>query len=102
MLGLARDFFGEEYDRVQAVRGSKSIVVGVVDTNILINDLKYSLQVKSLTSLMEAVRIGTLKLFASTTVRDEVWEKLGDETVTRKLKIDPVEARQRWEQVYLP
>ncbi len=102
VLSLARDFFGEEFDRVQAVQGSKSIVVGVVDTNILINDLKYSLQVKSLTSLMEAVRIGTLKLFASTTVRDEVWEKLGDQKVTRKLKIDPVEARQRWEQAYFP
>jgi hypothetical protein len=102
VLGLARDFFGEEYDHVQFVWGSETPVVGVIDTNILLNDLKHSLRVQPLTALMEAARIGALKLFASTTVRDEVWEKLGIEKITRKLKIAPVEARQRWEQDFLP
>jgi hypothetical protein len=102
VLGLAYDFFGEEYDRIQTMRGSTTIVVGVVDTNILLNDLKHSLQEPRLTPLMESARIGSLKLFASTTVRDEVWEKLGIEKITRKLKIDPAEARQRWKQAYLP
>ncbi len=102
VLGLARDFFGEEYDHVQSVWGSGTPLVGVIDTNILLNDLKHSLRVQPLTALMEAARIGALKLFASTSVRDEVWEKLGIEKITRKLKIDPVEARQRWEQDYLP
>jgi hypothetical protein len=102
VLGLAHHFFGEEYDRIHATHGSTPIVVGVVDTNILLNDLKHSLQGPPLTPLMESARIGSLKLFASTTVRDEVWEKLGIEQITRKLKIDPVEARQRWQQGYLP
>ena len=102
VLGLARGFFGEEYDHIQSVWGSETPVVGVIDTNILLNDLKHSLRVQPLTALMEATRIGALKLFASTTVRDEVWEKLSIEKITRKLKIDPVEARQRWKQDYMP
>lgn len=102
VLGLARNLFGEESDRILSIWGSETPVVCVVDTNILLNDLKYSLLVQPLTALMEAVRMGTVKLFASTTVRDEVWEKLGIEKITRKLKIDPVEAQQRWKQSYLP
>jgi hypothetical protein len=102
VLDLDRDFFGEEYDHVQPVWGSETPVVGVIDTNILLKNLKYSLRVQPLTALIEAARIGALKLFASTAVPDEVWEKLGNEKITRKLKIDPVEVRQRWEQDYLP
>src|SRR5574337_13418 len=102
VFGLAHSMFGEEYDRLITNGTNTRIIVAVVDTNILINDIKHSLLVKPLTSLMEATRIGALKLFASTTVRNEVWEKLGNETITRKLKIDPVEARQRWMQDYLP
>ena len=78
VFGLAHGMFGEEYDRLVDTYGRAHITVAVVDTNILINDVKYSLLAKPLTSLMEAARIGALKLFASTTVRDEVWEKLGD------------------------
>ena len=102
VLGFAHKFFGEEYDRFHALHGSISIVVCVVDTNILLNDLKHSLQGPPLTPLMESARIGSLKLFASTTVQDEVWEKLSIEKIMRKLKIDPVEGRQRWEKFYLP
>src|SRR6266702_101177 len=42
-----------------------SIVTCVLDTNILLNDLKYAVQRKSSTALIEAARIGSLKLFAS-------------------------------------
>jgi hypothetical protein len=99
---LAHSIFGEEYDRLVATHRKARVTVVVIDTNILINDVKHSLLKAPLTSLMEAARIGALRLFASTTVRDEVWEKLGDETIVRKLKIDSVEARQRWMQSYLP
>ncbi len=102
LLGLARDFFGEDFDHIQAIGGNETPIVVIVDTNILLTDLKHSLRVRSLTALVEAARIGVLKVFASMTVRDEVWEKLGVEKVTRKLKIDPVEARQRWKRGYLP
>ena len=102
VFGFAHGMFGEEYDRLVNTYGRTHITVAIVDTNILINDVKHSLLVKPLTSLMEAARIGALKLFASTTVRDEVWEKLGDEAIARKLKVDPVEALERWVQHYLP
>ncbi len=102
VFGLAHGMFGEEYHRLANTHSRAHITVAVIDTNILINDVKYSLLAKPLTSLMEAARIGALKLFASTTVRDEVWEKLGDEAVARKLKVDPVGARQRWVENYLP
>src|SRR5713226_3754530 len=102
VLAFAHKFFSEEYDRIHATHGSTPIVVGVVDTNILLNDLKHSLQGPPLTPLMESARIGSLKLFASTTVQDEVLEKLGIEKIMRKLRIDPVEARQRWKQDFLP
>jgi len=102
VFGLAHGMFGEEYDRLVDTYGRARITVAVVDTNILINDVKYSLLVKPLTSLMEVARIGALKLFASTTVRDEVWEKLGDGAIARKLKVDPVKARERWVKHYLP
>lgn len=102
VFGLAHGIFGEEYDRLVATHREGRIAVAVIDTNILINDVKHSLLRVPLTSLMEAARIGALRLFASTIVRDEAWEKLGDKTITQKLKIDSVEARQRWVQSYLP
>ncbi len=58
VFGLAHGIFGEEYDRLGDTYDRTHITVAVVDTNILINDVKYSLLVKPLTSLMEAARIG--------------------------------------------
>lgn len=102
LLGMAHNWFGEEFVQYGTESNSGRVIVGVIDTNILLGDVRHSLRVKRLTSLMEAARIGALKLFASMTVRDEVWEKLGDEKITKKLKIDSQEACQRWEQDYLP
>lgn len=103
VLGMAHRFAGgEDWDflRASSVEG---VVVGVIDTMILIRDIRHSVQkARPLTLLMEAVRFGGLKLFTSTTVRDEVWEKLAIEEITTQLKINPDEAKQRWEQYYLP
>ncbi len=103
VLGMAHRFVGgEDWDFLRASNVER-VVVGVIDTMILIRDIRHSVQkARPLTILMEAVRFGGLKLFASTTVRDEVWEKLTIEEITTQLKINPDYAQQRWEQSYLP
>ena len=103
VLGMAHRFVGGgDWDFLRAINVER-VVVGVIDTMILIRDIRHSVQkARPLTILMEAVRFGGLKLFASTTVRDEVWEKLTIEEITTQMKINPDEAQQRWEQSYLP
>jgi hypothetical protein len=66
------------------------IAVGVIDTSILLRDLRHAVQrEKPLTLLMRATRFGGLRLFASTTARDEVWEKLHTAEITTHMRIDP-------------
>ncbi len=79
--------------------GVKRITV-VLDTNVLLSDLKYCIQKKHHTGLMAAAKIGGVQLFASTTVRDEVPEKL--DIFMSKYGIDPQEAQQVWDTQYVP
>ncbi len=71
----------------------------VLDTNVLLSDLKYCIQKKHHTGLMAAAKIGGVQLFASTTVRDEVPEKL--DIFMSKYGIDPQEAQQVWDTQYV-
>src|SRR5260370_36485432 len=70
----------------------------VLDTNVLLADLKYFIQKKHHTGLMAAAKIGGVQVFASATVRDEVPEKL--DIIMRKYGIDPQEAQQVWNTQY--
>lgn len=99
-LGLTVHVLGESYRT--SLASQHRIRVGVIDTDILLSDVRHSLQTGYYTSLIEAARMGTLRVFASTTVRDEVWEKLGNEELMKKLGMDSSLALRRWQQVYLP
>jgi hypothetical protein len=48
----------------------------VVDTNIWLVDLMRTLKTGKPSGLLQAARIGTLRLYSSTVVRDEVPEKI--------------------------
>ncbi len=72
----------------------------VLDTNVLLSDLKYFIQKKHHTGLMAAAKIGGVRLFASATVRDEVPEKL--DIFMSKYGVDPQEAREVWDTQYAP
>ena len=90
VLGMAHRFAGGKDWDFLCASNVERVFVGVIDRMILIRDLRHSVQkARPLTMLMEAVRFGGLKLFASTTVRDEVWEKLHNEEITTHLKINP-------------
>ena len=103
VLGRAHNFVGAEQRRFLIAGNGEQVVVGVIDTQILLRDIRHAVQrAKPLTILMQAVRFGGLRLFASTTVRDEVWEKLNIAEITTQMQVDPSEAKERWMYTYLP
>src|SRR5712692_11452308 len=71
----------------------------VVDTNIWLADITRTLKTGKPSGLLQAAHIGTLRLYASTVVRDEVPEKI---SAIKSLKINPEQARRLWETSYLP
>ncbi|HEU5374984.1 MAG TPA: hypothetical protein VFV38_06075 [Ktedonobacteraceae bacterium] len=73
----------------------------VVDANIWLVDLMRTLKTGKPSGLLLAARIGTLQLYSSTVVRDEVPEKI--QMKAKDLKIaDPAQALLLWETNYLP
>ncbi len=72
----------------------------VVDTNVWLADITRTLKTSRPSGLLQAARIGTLRLYASTVVRAEVPEKISARA--KSLKIDPEQARRLWETNYLP
>lgn len=79
----------------------------VVDTNKFLDDLGYSTRHGWYTALQLTARIGIARFYASTTVRDEVREKLLEEEGeyadrARRQGIDRREALRRWEHDYAP
>jgi hypothetical protein len=76
------------------------ILACVVDTNILINDVKYVVQTHRVSALLEAVAYGSVRFYASTTVRDEVVEKLP--VLAAKQGFDLPAALDVWGRYYCP
>lgn len=72
----------------------------VVDTNIWLADITRTLKKGKPSGLLQAARIGTLHVYASTAVRAEVREKIDEKA--KELKIDPEQAHRLWEMSYLP
>lgn len=72
----------------------------VVDTNVWLADITRTLKTGKPSGLLQAARIGTLGLYASTVVFAEVPEKISARA--KSLKIDPEQARHLWETNYLP
>ena len=94
-LFLSEESLAELFEGLDIKRG-----IVVVDTNVFLSDLKYFMQKKHHTGLMAAAKIGGLRLFASTSVRDEVPEKL--EISLSKYGIDAREAERVWYTYYAP
>lgn len=78
--------------------------VCVLDTNVLLNEVKYSLRSGRLTRLQQAARFGFVRPYASTVVRDEVEEKLRSSKFARKqlVGVDPSEAVREWRREHGP
>jgi len=72
----------------------------IVDTNIWLADITRTLKKDKPSGLLQAARIGTLHLYASTVVQAEVPEKIDEKA--KELKIDPEQAHRLWEASYLP
>jgi hypothetical protein len=74
------------------------VLTCILDTNILLNDLKYAVRNRRVTALMDAAAYGSVRFFASTTVRDEVRDWLP--AFADKQKFDATDALCRWEHEY--
>jgi hypothetical protein len=72
----------------------------VVDTNVLLRDISWTLKKQRASSLILAARVGTLRLYASTQVRGEVPKKI--RARASSFKMDPEAACQLWKTTYRP
>ena len=72
----------------------------VLDTNVLLRDISWTLKKRRFSSLILAARVGTLRLYASTRVRAEVPQKIRARAAS--FKIDPEAACQLWKTTYRP
>ncbi|HEU5380135.1 MAG TPA: hypothetical protein VFV38_32320 [Ktedonobacteraceae bacterium] len=97
---LLRLWSGEETASHALETLGVSVHLSVLDTNILMRDIKYRLQHGHITSFIAAARLGSLRLVASVTVRDEVPEHLGE--VVTKYGLSVEDALRIWEQEYVP
>lgn len=104
MVGMAQDLLTLFLDHEQACKLldllGVSVFTYVLDTNVIVKDLSRYLQSEQLTGLMIAAKFGGVRLFASTTVRDEVPKRLERLTSRRGIAID--HARARWWRDYAP
>jgi hypothetical protein len=66
----------------------------VVDTNFLVNEVRIAAKTGTVPYMIELARVGSLRLFASTTVRDEVPNTLLD--MARELELDATGLLQAW------
>src|SRR5258708_6209846 len=74
--------------------------VGVLDTDLVLQDLKYALSHNTHTALMIAARTGLLRLFAAMPVWYEVLRHIDDRA--EALRWDPHQARDVWLRCYAP
>lgn len=74
--------------------------VGVADTTILLRDLKYTVKKGKLTNLMHSARGGSLYLYATHTVRQEILEKIS--TLASVMGWEPALASTIWHEHYEP
>src|SRR5260370_27331967 len=103
LLEITQKIIGEEMSQLLLASIKGRVMICVLDTNFLLNDIQNWIGRGSITWLMDAAQTGIVRLFASTTVRDEVREKLNNPKLRRKkLKIDPVVALQLWATYYIP
>lgn len=72
--------------------------VSVLDTNIVLNDLRSALKSERPTALQIAAHLGAVRCFAATRVRDEVEEKI--DTLAPAWQWDPLQARDVWRRDY--
>jgi hypothetical protein len=72
----------------------------VVDTNVLLRDISWTLKKRRASSLILAARVGTLRLYASTQVRTEVPKKIRARATS--FKMDPEAAYHLWKTTYRP
>jgi predicted nucleic acid-binding protein len=103
LLETTQKIIGEEMSQILLASIKGRVMICVLDTNFLLNDIQNLIRRGSNTWLMDAAQTGIVRLFASTTVRDEVREKLNNpKIIGKKLKIDPVVALQHWVTYYIP
>jgi hypothetical protein len=74
--------------------------VGVLDTDLLLHDLKYALSHNTHTALMIAARTGLLRLYAALPIWYEVMQHIDDRATA--LQWDPLQARDVWFTCYAP
>ncbi len=74
--------------------------VGVLDTDLLLQDMSYALSHNTHTALMIAARTGLLRLFAALPVWYEVMRHIDDRA--EALRWDPLQARDVWLKCYAP
>jgi hypothetical protein len=74
--------------------------VGVLDTDLLLRDLKYALSHNTHTALMIAARTGLLRLYAALPIWYEVMQHIDD--LAKSLQWDPLRARDVWLTCYAP
>jgi len=77
-----------------------SIEVCVFDTNMLLNDIKYTFKKQHQTALLPGAKLGGVKVFASVNVRDEMPRKIKE--LMPQWGIDPQEALRMWKTEYAP
>ena len=72
----------------------------ILDTNRLLNELKFLLKKEHQPSLLLAAKLGGVKIFAAVSVRDEMPRKIGE--LMARWHVDPAVARSTWETQFAP
>jgi hypothetical protein len=92
---------GEEEAQILLEAWGIRPLVGVLDTNILLRDLARAANMRERTGLIRAAQTGLVRLYASTTVRDEMQEKIP--LKHREMHFDdPGVALATWNEMYVP
>jgi hypothetical protein len=105
-------FIGSVFKLFQALLGERttaelfrtleiSIRSCVLDTNSILSLISYSVRKGCELPLLRAAEIGGVRLIASTTVRDEVPEKIA-EKCPHVIHMDPARAHEVWERDFAP
>lgn len=101
LLDLLQKALGEEGTQGLLKALGVRPLVCVLDTNILLRDLVRAANMQERTGLIRAAQTGLVRLYASTTVRDEVLEKIP--LKHRKMHFDdPDVALATWDEMYAP
>jgi len=98
VLKLAYQMSGEDGGwRLLRALGARACVV---DTNVLLNDLRRAIRTEAQTALLESAKIGHVRLYASTKVRAETFEKIAKKASV--FNWDAAAVRRHWETEYVP